>query len=381
MAALFDRLLLLTSEPGRIVYNGPMPEAFSYYAELGHPVPAYVNPADYYMDLVSPTFAGNAVETFVEHYATHTAPGVRSQVEAAAAAPGSTCLQIIEEGDAKIIALFGPLIMKSNSVFTAPFHLQLGAVFKRAVVLRLRDHTTLRADVGSTIFKSIIIGCAFFGIGDQTPLFQVAFIYLLLMAGVIGGLTQTSRLVHDREIMKLEVSDRLYSEKVFLITSVVISTAWTQALNIIFLLIAVAMSGLPFSFFGAILGWQMLVVLTTDSMFALAAAVASTAETVLLLAMPALFVIVIFNGFLVTRTSAAIWIFWVLYISPVCTSPILPEPRALPLRLLCVSSACLMTLSYTDGGRFFSSTTGCSRLRCRSSRMVWRRSSWRTAPT
>merc|ERR1719191_1597433 len=44
VAQLFDTLVLLTSNPGRMAYFGPMAEAPAYFATRGHPVPTHANP-------------------------------------------------------------------------------------------------------------------------------------------------------------------------------------------------------------------------------------------------------------------------------------------------------------------------------------------------
>ena len=52
VAALFNRLILFAPDPGRVVYNGLMSEAFPHYESVGFPVPAYANPADHFIDMV-----------------------------------------------------------------------------------------------------------------------------------------------------------------------------------------------------------------------------------------------------------------------------------------------------------------------------------------
>ena len=69
-AALFDDLVLLTSQPGRVVYHGSMAGAFDHYAAVGYPVPAFVNPADYYLDMVSPGYKLQQSDKFAEWWKT-----------------------------------------------------------------------------------------------------------------------------------------------------------------------------------------------------------------------------------------------------------------------------------------------------------------------
>jgi hypothetical protein len=49
---MFDQLLLLSE--GRTIFLGPASEAKAYFARQGHPAPAYFNPADFFLDLLSP---------------------------------------------------------------------------------------------------------------------------------------------------------------------------------------------------------------------------------------------------------------------------------------------------------------------------------------
>ena len=161
VAALFDELLLLTSEPGRIVYNGPMRDTFAHYAAVGFQVPPFVNPADFYLDLVSPSYAGQEIDAFVSYYESQCAPAVLGVVEAQLASPGVTPAEILRSRVEKIASVFGPPAMPADAAFAAPFHRQLATVFARSIRLRWRDKASLKADFGSSIVKGVIVGIAF----------------------------------------------------------------------------------------------------------------------------------------------------------------------------------------------------------------------------
>jgi len=47
VAQLFDKLMILTANPGRICYNGAMKDAVSYFTQCGYPVPPMINPTDF----------------------------------------------------------------------------------------------------------------------------------------------------------------------------------------------------------------------------------------------------------------------------------------------------------------------------------------------
>ncbi|KAF2136251.1 uncharacterized protein K452DRAFT_322531 [Aplosporella prunicola CBS 121167] len=51
---LFDKLLLLSQ--GKTIYNGPVSAVQNYFAEMGHQMPLYMNPAEFLIDLVNTDF-------------------------------------------------------------------------------------------------------------------------------------------------------------------------------------------------------------------------------------------------------------------------------------------------------------------------------------
>merc|ERR1740129_1775708 len=82
----FDRLLLMTARPGRIVYDGAMIDAPAYFAAVGFQPPLGGNPADFYLDCVTPgNGADERVAAFVAHYENQVRPKVERMVNAAIA--------------------------------------------------------------------------------------------------------------------------------------------------------------------------------------------------------------------------------------------------------------------------------------------------------
>eukprot|EP00320_Phaeocystis_rex_P014667 CAMPEP_0119091186 /NCGR_PEP_ID=MMETSP1178-20130426/155462_1 /TAXON_ID=33656 /ORGANISM="unid sp, Strain CCMP2000" /LENGTH=188 /DNA_ID=CAMNT_0007074665 /DNA_START=12 /DNA_END=578 /DNA_ORIENTATION=+ len=116
--------------------------------------------------------------------------------------------------------------------------------------------------------------------------------------------------------MKLDVADRLYNEWAFIISEFLINNAVSQTANVIFLVIAFGMSGVGFEKFGPFYMWQLLTILTTDSLFSVLAAVAKTPEQAQMMATPLLIFMIIFNGFFVTLSSVQAWMKWAIYCSP-----------------------------------------------------------------
>jgi ABC-type multidrug transport system ATPase subunit len=54
---LFDKVMFLSK--GKTVYNGKVQDVVKYFDTVGYPMPAYMNPAEYVLDLINTDFAGN----------------------------------------------------------------------------------------------------------------------------------------------------------------------------------------------------------------------------------------------------------------------------------------------------------------------------------
>merc|ERR1711879_313158 len=81
-------------------------------------------------------------------------------------------------------------------------------------------------------------------------------------------------------------------------------------------LIVYAMSGLSYSFLPILLGWTLLLFCFFDAIFQCVASVASDSEQSLTLATPFLVVFIIFNGIIVSRDTAPVYLRWLFEISP-----------------------------------------------------------------
>ena len=123
-------------------------------------------------------------------------------------------------------------------------------------------------------------------------------------------------MIDGRTIAKYEISDRLYCDEIFILSLTVVELAKMLAYNIIYLIIAFSLSGLDFSYFGVVYGWQIFTLLTLQSYFQMVAAAGKTMEDAQAKAMPLLFFFILFNGFFVTKATVVVWMEWALYISP-----------------------------------------------------------------
>ena len=57
---MFDQLLLISE--GSCIYYGSADNAVAYFSDRRHPCPTLYNPADYFMDVVSPDYRSKTLE-------------------------------------------------------------------------------------------------------------------------------------------------------------------------------------------------------------------------------------------------------------------------------------------------------------------------------
>merc|ERR1712203_21794 len=90
VAELFDTLVLLTSNPGRMAYCGPMAQATAYVTNCGYAVPAQVNAVDFMMDLLTPGTEMDASSALVEAFRQRQKPSLEDTVKRALRTKGLT---------------------------------------------------------------------------------------------------------------------------------------------------------------------------------------------------------------------------------------------------------------------------------------------------
>merc|ERR1711897_18553 len=77
-----------------------------------------------------------------------------------------------------------------------------------------------------------------------------------------------------------------------------------------------AMSGLAYKFLPIVLGWAMLLFCFFDGVFQCVAAAAPDAQRAQTMTTPFLVVFMLFNGSIVTRATAPVYLRWIFEISP-----------------------------------------------------------------
>jgi ABC-type multidrug transport system ATPase subunit/ABC-type multidrug transport system permease subunit len=320
VAAMFDHLTLITSDPGRVVYNGPFCDVAGYFEAKGSPVPANCNPADFLLDAITPGVRGNRADELAVAYADREngqVLEVEARVEAMIAAGGKAPLDVLRDHQERreALGLFETTTVK-DSVHSVPQLTQIATLLKRRLTLTLRDKSLLRTRYGMALIQGLIVGIAFQDIGRTLPVQQVSFLFMLLQIGALSNMVIMPEMIAQRMEFKFEISDALYSTTAAVLVDTVVNNTLAIIGNFITSVMIFAFSGFEWSNFGILYFWSFMSFMTMTNFFKVVAAVTPTPANALQVAMPGLMLMILFNNFFVTKATAPPYMKWAIYISP-----------------------------------------------------------------
>lgn len=306
MAELFDTLMLLTSHPGRVVYNGPMREAQEYFKERKRPVPLNVNPTDYFLDVITPGTAWDHSDELVEAFKVVQKPTIDAMVVEALKREGLTVQDMLStKGEAVRM-----------SPYSVPFCKQLGTLLHRKLRLILRNPLGLALPLLVPIVQGVLVGYMFKGIGQRGLLRQVMFAFCLLTMLCLAGTMSLIILLTDRALMKHEVCEALYCEGAAALTSALVDVPLSLLGALLNVFIMAMFARLDAVIFQTVLVWSLLLFVVYDSMFAFIGAVAKDTRQAQVVATPFISIFMLFNGFIVSMTDSPECLRWIFAISP-----------------------------------------------------------------
>merc|ERR1719436_377824 len=123
-------------------------------------------------------------------------------------------------------------------------------------------------------------------------------------------------LIEERIFMKLETSERLYKEGAYILTTLFVTVPLSLLGATIQTLIIYGFAQLPLHYLPDILGRTLLLFFMFDALFQCVAAAAPDGEQAMTMATPWLVVFMLFNGIVVTRATAPVFLRWIFEISP-----------------------------------------------------------------
>ena len=315
---MFDHLTLITSDPGRVVYNGPSATSRTSKrkALLSPPI---VIPRIFYWT----HHPGRAREPGGRARGGVRGPGERAGSGGGGAGGGDDCggreapLDVLRDHQERreALGLFETTTVK-DSVHSVPQLTQIATLLKRRLTLTLRDKSLLRTRYGMALIQGLIVGIAFQDIGRTLPVQQVSFLFMLLQIGALSNMVIMPEMIAQRMEFKFEISDALYSTTAAVLVDTVVNNTLAIIGNFITSVMIFAFSGFEWSNFGILYFWSFMSFMTMTNFFKVVAAVTPTPANALQVAMPGLMLMILFNNFFVTKATAPPYMKWAIYISP-----------------------------------------------------------------
>lgn len=293
-----------------------MADAEAHWANCGFPVALHANPTDHYLDIVTPGGYEDHADEMVAFFVEKLKPRLDALVDLKRSQKSMTAADMIRAKHQKASeAQLGPAALRLHPV-AAPFLLQLRVLLRRKLAITKRNRASIIMPIAVPIAIGVFMGLMFQGIGSK-PLFQqLSFIFMLMTRICMGGMQLMPALLEERNIMKHDISEGLYSVSAFLMVSLAVDISLSLIGVLANTVIMFAFSGIPWTYFGVILGWGLVMFFVFDAIFGLIAALASTVQLAQVSAIPLITVFMIFSGFMISKASSPGWLRWLFEISP-----------------------------------------------------------------
>eukprot|EP00933_Yihiella_yeosuensis_P012727 TRINITY_DN12179_c0_g2_i1.p1 TRINITY_DN12179_c0_g2~~TRINITY_DN12179_c0_g2_i1.p1 ORF type:complete len:908 (-),score=182.44 TRINITY_DN12179_c0_g2_i1:79-2802(-) len=319
VAQLFDHLILLTSRPGRIVYNGPMSAAAAYWEKAGHPVPAQKNPTDWLIDKVTPGAPKGDPEYFADWYIEEELPKLKGIVEEELKKTGPSPMDLLEN-ERRSLGEYGRLPATRPGKTAKPWLLQFYILLDRKARLTMRSAQVLACTIGVKFCLGILLGIIFWRVADKEPegLAQMSFVLVLTMQVSLGVFMNLPVVIQERTVMKLETSEGLYSVSAHLLAQSIVDVAIGLLANSIQVTLMYSMAGMNWTKFPLFLMYALAISQAMEAMALVFASMGKNGQTAQEMAMPPILVFMIFSGYFVNEVSSPEFLKWILKISPVC---------------------------------------------------------------
>lgn len=223
---LFDKLLLLAS--GQVCFNGPVPSIKPYLDSIDTPMPTYINPAEFLLDLTSSDFAQGDEEASLRIEKLHSR--WRGSSEAKSITAAISALSVEKDG-------FGQKIEPGSR---SPFFGIVLALLHRSFIKSYRDVVAYGIRFAMYIGLAIMMGTVWLRLAPiqssiqpftNAIFFGSAFMSFMAVAYVPAFLEDRATFIKER-------SNGLYGATAFMMANFLIGLPYLFLISLIFSIIA-----------------------------------------------------------------------------------------------------------------------------------------------
>ena len=227
---LFQNLVLLRA--GRIVYLGPAEEAEHFFQGLGFKCPPNENPADYFLDVITPS--SNEDSMLPEQFET---------------------LQKSAEAQSAALDLSSGIDHPLPPRATTPWGHQFVVLFRRTMKDLLRRRSLLATQLAQTVIMAVLIGTAFKQIGTSESSIlrrQPVLFFCVINQGIFGSLLVINSFPQERMLVLRERAAGTYYVSAYFLAKSMAEMIFQLIIPVLFTCIVYFLIGLhevPAKFF------------------------------------------------------------------------------------------------------------------------------------
>jgi ATP-binding cassette subfamily G (WHITE) protein 2 len=303
---LFDELIILNK--GHVLYQGAAEKVIEHYAEAGFPCPAYTNPADHILDVVT-YVAGCDEKQILQNQKTLEEFMIKKSQRK------SVCQNQVVLTESDIIEMESRETWKPPRPARAPWLRQFNVLSQRSMRDLIRSRTTIAAQFIQCIIMAVLLGTAFLDIGtDQKSMVKrvPVLFFCAINQGMFGALMVINSFPSERKIVLRERAAGSYyvsayylakilSETIFQITTPVIFS------SIVYFLVGFQLDVAKFFIFTA---FMVLCSLAATSVALFISAVCRTTTFAVSVLPMALELARLFGGFFLSPANLPKWFVW-----------------------------------------------------------------------
>jgi hypothetical protein len=206
--------------------------------------------------------------------------------------------------------------VQTKSAIAAPMWIQYLVLVNRKLKLTWRDPGALLTPILVPCFAGVLTGVMFGGIGEKALMQQLPCMFLMLVRVVMSGMQLIPNVIEERNIMKYDISESLYSVLTFIVVGVAVDVTIALFGSCLSTTIMYALTGINWAYYPCVLGWSIINFFVFDAFFGFIAANSATVATAQVSAIPLNSIFMMFSGFMLSKASAPWYFKWIFEVSP-----------------------------------------------------------------
>ncbi|GBG30961.1 ABC transporter G family member 7 [Hondaea fermentalgiana] len=238
--AKFDWLLLLNK--GKVAYNGAVDRVSEYLDEVGAPVPAYVNPADHFMLVLSQPVPNPSCEDFAELFkASSFYKDAIADAEACKAAEDAFVAEREASGKVGV-----PESRRQSAGFATSAWWQFRVLLHRTLMITLKDRAQFRVRIVQLAFVGLIIATIFWRMPNDQDRVQdrISVLFLLMLFLGMSSIMSTAMVVTgERPLVHREVNNNFYTMSSYYFSRVTVLVSFQTLYAVCFCAVVYFMVG------------------------------------------------------------------------------------------------------------------------------------------